>query len=130
MQQRTQRPHQPTTVLAPRGIQNVLDRLRRSSLRYVVTTTLAAAAATAAAPPRLATIYMEGLDDAASSLGLRPADSGANVMLLSPLSDVVFDRTWKKDGLVFAAYSQVAADLLTGPGRGRRRGAHCVDARS
>lgn len=51
-------------------------------------------------------------------LDLRPADAGANVLLLAPFDPVVFERTWERGGVTFAAVSQVAADLLTGPGRG------------
>jgi hypothetical protein len=118
--------NEATMSLAPRGIPEVVDRLRKSNLRYAVTATLAAAEVTAAAPPRLAAVYFENVDEAAARLGLRPAESGANVMLLAPLSDVVFDRTWKKNGVVFAAYSQVAADLLTGPGRGPSEGEELI----
>jgi hypothetical protein len=35
---------------------------------------------------------------------------------------VVFERTWSEDRLTFAALSQVAADLLTSPGRGPSEG--------
>jgi hypothetical protein len=48
----------------------------------------------------------------------RPADAGANVAILAPFDDVVFERTSRKNGVVIAALSQVVADLLTSPGRG------------
>jgi hypothetical protein len=38
--------------------------------------------------------------------------------LLTPFDDVVFERTSTKNGVTIAAISQVAADLLTSPGRG------------
>jgi len=38
-------------------------------------------------------------------------------MLARPFDTVVFDRTFKRDGLQFVSLSQAAADLLTGPGR-------------
>jgi DNA-directed RNA polymerase specialized sigma24 family protein len=44
--------------------------------------------------------------------------AGANVMLLVPFDDVVFERTSKRDGLTVVALSQLAVDLLTSPGRG------------
>ncbi|MGH2904606.1 MAG: hypothetical protein ACRDK7_13640, partial [Solirubrobacteraceae bacterium] len=43
--------------------------------------------------------------------------SGANVALASGKYDVAFDRAEMVDGVRFAALSQVAVDLLTGPGR-------------
>ncbi len=38
-------------------------------------------------------------------------------MLAEPFDQVVFERTTRRDGLVVAAASQLAVDLLTGPGR-------------
>lgn len=55
--------------------------------------------------------------EAAESLGLREADGGANVVLLEPFDPVVFERTVERDGLRCVAPSQLAVDLLTGPGR-------------
>lgn len=54
----------------------------------------------------------------ASVGGLRPAESGANVMLIEPGDDTVFAGAEERDGVRYAALSQVAADLLTSPGRG------------
>lgn len=58
----------------------------------------------------------------ASDLGLAPTDSGANVFLVEPFSPVLMQRTETRDGLRCAALSQVAADLLTSPGRGPSEG--------
>jgi len=44
-------------------------------------------------------------------------DSGANVLLIEPFDKVVFERTMRFGELVTVAPSQVAVDLLTGPGR-------------
>ena len=55
-------------------------------------------------------------------LGALETDAGANLLLLRPFDPVVFERTWSEEGLVFAALSQVAADLLTSPGRGPSEG--------
>jgi hypothetical protein len=51
-------------------------------------------------------------------LDLRPTDAGANVALLIPFDDVVYERTSKKNGITCVALSQVVADLITSPGRG------------
>ena len=51
-------------------------------------------------------------------LGLRPADTGGNVLIGQPFDPVVFDRTEREDGITYARVTQVAADLMTGPGRG------------
>ncbi|HEU5402415.1 MAG TPA: hypothetical protein VFU86_13715, partial [Terriglobales bacterium] len=39
------------------------------------------------------------------------------VLLVRPFDPVVFERTTRQDGLIYAAFTQVAADLLTSPGR-------------
>jgi hypothetical protein len=70
------------------------------------------------ASSRLAQVYVKEPGVAADALEVREAESGANVLLVEPFSDVVFDRTTRRDGIVCAALSQVAVDLLTSPGRG------------
>jgi hypothetical protein len=85
---------------------------------HAITGSFAAARIAPVASPRLATIYVNHVADAARLLGLREAESGANVCLVAPRDSFVFERTIEQDGLVFAAPSQVAADLLSSPGRG------------
>ena len=46
-----------------------------------------------------------------------PTGTAANVVLLEPFDPVVFERTVERDGLRCVAPSQLAVDLLTGPGR-------------
>ena len=99
----------------------MLDGLRRLS-GYSITGSLAASRRSAAAPPRLAAVYAEKPEELAEALGVRPADAGANLLLLRPYDPVVFERTWSEEGLIFAGLSQVAADLLTSPGRGPSEG--------
>ena len=99
----------------------MLDGLRGLS-GYSITGSLAASRHSALAPPRLATVYAEKPEELAEALGVRPADARANLRLLRPYDPVVFERTWAEEGLVFAALSQVAADLLTSPGRGPSEG--------
>ena len=62
-----------------------------------------------------------------SLLGLREVDSGANVLLAAPASEVVFDWSRDVDGVHHAAPSQVAIDLLTGPGRSPAEGQALLD---
>ena len=101
----------------PRGPQNLIERLRRTETRYAITGSFAAAQVAPLAPPRLATIYTEQSNDLARETGLQSVESGMNVVLARPFHPVVFDRTWTKDGRTYAALSQVAPDLMTGPGR-------------
>jgi hypothetical protein len=104
--------------LEPRGLAALTHRLASlPDLDYVVTGSLAADRVAAYAPARLATLYVRDLPAAAEALELRRTDVGANVALATGAYDVVFDRSETIDGLRVAALSQVAVDLLTGPGR-------------
>ncbi|MFI2103063.1 hypothetical protein ACH436_07210 [Isoptericola sp. NPDC019693] len=108
-----------TRWIAPRGIERLLDEVRRGPVAtYAVTGSLAAGAWAPYAPARSAWLYVRDPREAAEALGLRETDSGANVLLASPAYDVVFERTRRElDGLRLAAPAQVAVDLMTGPGR-------------
>lgn len=110
--------NQVSTYLEPRGLDALQRKLATAGERYAVTGSLPAASVAPVASPRLAAVYVENTVSAADSLELRPAEAGANVLLIEPFDSVVFERTWKKDDLVLCALSQVAADLLTSPGRG------------
>ncbi|MBI4728745.1 MAG: hypothetical protein HY775_04500 [Acidobacteria bacterium] len=110
------------TFLEPRGTNALLDKLRDLDNKYAVTGSFVAAQLATVAPARLVQVYVTALSDVATQLDLRPAESGANVILAEPFDDVVFDRTTKRDEVTYAAASQVAADLLTSPGRGPAEG--------
>jgi hypothetical protein len=111
------RSNQTELFLAPRGLDDFALRLRSSNLTFAVTGSLAAAQIAPVAAPRLATVFLEDLLSAQGTLDLRPTESGANVLLAEPFDRVAFERTWRREDLVYAALSQVAADLLTSPGR-------------
>lgn len=106
------------TFLEPRGLSALTERLAgRPQLDYVLTGSLAAERVAAYAPARLAMLYVRDIAAASELLELRPTESGANVALASGDYDVVFERAQMTDGVRVAAVSQVAVDLLTGPGR-------------
>jgi hypothetical protein len=104
--------------LAARGLPSVVDRLAETIPRSAVTGSFAAARLAPVTAQRLLVVFVQEASAAASKLDLRPAEAGANVLLVEPFDPVVFDRTIARDGLVLANPSQVAADLLTSPGRG------------
>lgn len=106
------------SFLEPRGAQALLAKLREVASRYAVTGSLAAARVAPVAPTRLAVVYVESPPKVADELDLRPAETGANVLLAEPFDEVVYERSWERDGIRYAALSQVTADLLTSPGRG------------
>jgi len=106
------------TYLDPRGASNGLGGLGSSEWRYAVSGSFAAAALAPVAAPRLLVVFVDNLDRAATDLGLRPAETGANVILAEPFDPVVYERTWQKGGVTYASPSQVVVDLLSSPGRG------------
>jgi hypothetical protein len=107
-----------STYLEPRGLPALMQRLRDAGdLTYVLTGSLAAERLVAYAPARLAMLYVDDPDRARRALELRDTESGANVVLAAAKDSFVFDRSETVDGLRVAAASQVAVDLLSGPGR-------------
>lgn len=106
------------SALEPRGLGALPAKLRAASLRHAVTGSLAAVRLAPFAPARLGLIFVEDTTAALSTLGLRQTDAGQNVILLEPQDPVVFERTQSADGVLYAAPSQIVADLLTSPGRG------------
>lgn len=104
--------------LAPRGIQTVLSGLAGvEDVRYALTGSAGAAYFEEYAQTRLVMAYADEPAALAKRLGLRSAQAGANVLLVRPVDSVVYERTVRRDGVVVAAPSQLAGDLLNGPGR-------------
>jgi hypothetical protein len=109
-------------LLAPQGVESTKAALQASPSRYALSGSIAAAQWAPYAEPRLAVIYASDLDAVQSALGLRPAPSRSNVLLIEPEDDYVFTRTVERDGMQYAAPSQVAVGLLVGPGRNPEEG--------
>lgn len=107
-----------TSWIAPRGLRALQERLKKLDTRYTVTGSLAASLRAPVAAPRVVSVYVEDPEAFAAEADLRTADAGANVLLLVPDDDYVFEDTWTEKQIRFAALSQVVADLLSGPGRG------------
>lgn len=107
-----------STCLEPRGPAVLLRRLKEFTGRYALTGTLAAEKLAPVAPSRLVMLYLEDAVETMPKLGLRSAETGANVLLIEPKDDGVFIGASGRDGLTYVAPSQAAADLLTSPGRG------------
>lgn len=106
------------TYLEPRGLTALSVKLREVTFRYCITSSLAASQVAPIAPPRLAICYVDDPSKAAKELDLRLSEAGTNVMLAIPFDDVVYERMFEREGIKYAALSQVAADLLKSPGRG------------
>jgi hypothetical protein len=112
----------PTEVLgryaSPRGIQAALDRLREYSGPYAVTGSVAAQFYAPYAPPALLAVHAGDPAEVAEFVGLREVESGANVLVAASADGFPSERAARQSGLLVAAPSQVAADLLSLPGRG------------
>jgi hypothetical protein len=116
------------TYVYPRGLPALVDRLASSSPPlYAVTGSLAAQRMAPYADPRVAMIYVDQPEQFAEELRLRSVDSGTNVLLATGEYDVAFDRVVESDGVTYAAPSQAAVDLLTGPGRSPAEGQALLD---
>ena len=115
-----------TVALEPRGLTALEKKLRTTKLRYVATGAFAAQRFDPIAPARQAAIYVTDAIEFIDHLDLRETEAGANVVILEPFDPVVFDRAVDRDGLRCVAPSQLAADLLTGPGREPSQGEHLL----
>jgi len=107
------------SLLFPRGMDALLEALRaEATLEYVLTGSLAARRyAPAYAPARFAMIYADDFEQLIENLDLRQVDTGANVLVAKDSEAVAFERAKLFAGIRYAAPSQVAADLMSGPGR-------------
>ncbi len=103
--------------LAPGGASTAVQQLASIADRVAVTGSFAASRLAPVAAPALLVVYTDGPQALAESLGLIPADQGANVAVLTPFDAVVWDRTSTLEGVTYVAPSQVAVDCLTGNGR-------------
>lgn len=110
------------SVLAPRGIDRLLEGLARYPGPYALTGSAAARVylpvdQAGVAPLTLPVIFVPDAVVAQRDLELRHAERGANVLLVEPFDDVVYRGTTVHDRLQYVSPSQVVVDLLTGPGR-------------
>ncbi|MFD4367464.1 helix-turn-helix transcriptional regulator [Rhodococcus sp. NPDC058521] len=112
---------------APDGVESVLERLSaHADLLYAITGTVAAAHWTEQAPSRLLQIYADNCEELASALGLRIVEDGANVVVATPRSPSVFDRTVFRGDVRLTSPTQACADLLGGRGRHPEEGEHLL----
>ena len=111
-------PKRTGSFLEPRGLPSSFEKLGKVDFRYAVTGSFAASKIAPVASPRLLICYVDDRRRAAEGLDLRSAEVGANVILVQPFDPVVYERSWEREGVKFAALSQVAVDLETSPGRG------------
>jgi hypothetical protein len=108
-----------STFLAPRGASDALSQLSglAASTSVVVTGSFAAVRLAPVAAPALLIAYSNEIEKVANTLGLLPADEGANVALLRAFDPIAWERTTEDAGIRYVAPSQAAVDCLTGTGR-------------
>ena len=116
------RSNRSRSYVAARGLKSLLQRLETLTSRYAITGSLAANMINAITEARSATIFVDDADLAAVQLELTPVEAGANVVLAEPYDPVVFERTKSIKRAVYVGASQLAVDLLTGPGRSPSEG--------
>jgi hypothetical protein len=110
------------SYLEPRGLGALWPKLATLP-RYAATSSVAGAGI---APARLAMIYVDDAEAAAEALDLVETEAGANVWLLQPFDDVVFERARQRvvaagdsqTTLTIVSHPQAVVDLLSSPGRG------------
>ncbi|PQZ52601.1 hypothetical protein CQ040_10390 [Microbacterium sp. MYb54] len=109
-----------TRYIDPRGVEHFQASLQVGSEPYAVTGAAASRAWTSVAPVRSIFVYVLDAGHESKRWGIRPTDTGANVVLLEPRSTkaVAFERAGTlAEGIWRVAPAQVATDLLNGPGR-------------
>lgn len=109
-------------LLQPRALDTLAAPLGTYGGTYAITGSMAAAQWAPYADGRTALIYATDVDALKDELRLREAPSRPNVLLIEADDDYVFDRSVERDGLRYAAPSQVVVDLLNGPGRNPEEG--------
>ncbi len=116
------------SFLSPRGIEDALKRLKNvRGFEYAITGSIAAARYAPYAQAKQLSLYAQFPLDLAKELDLRPVESGANVMIAATAYDIVFKGTVVDGGLKYAAPSQIAVDLLSGPGRNPSEAEYLVE---
>lgn len=109
-----------TRFIDPRGVEHFQQSLQRGDGAYAVTGAAASRAWASVAPIRSVFVYVSDAGRESERWGIRPTETGANIILLEPRSTkaVVFERAGTlEEGIRRAAPAQVATDLLNGPGR-------------
>jgi hypothetical protein len=109
-------------LIAPRGLGRVIDDLRQLTDGYALSGSLAAHLWAPYADAKLGLIYSKDAEELESRLDVRPSEQGVNLIMIEPLDDLPFLRSVEREGLVSAAPSQVAVDLMVGSGRNPAEG--------
>jgi hypothetical protein len=115
--------HPPATMIAPQGVQTLLRRMSENlGTRVAATGSVAAAAVAPLAVGGQLMIHVdddtdEGIGRVRRELGLLPAATGSEVLLLRSAGSTAFLGRRHVDGVPHVALSQLVLDCLGGTGR-------------
>ena len=107
--------HRAIACAHPHGVPGALAALRASGAPYALTARAGAAALLGTALPALCAAYVDNADRVARLIGAAPVDGGANVLLVEPFDPFPLEATWERAGFIYAARTQIIADLLGSP---------------
>ena len=120
--------NETTSWIAPAGPEQFLRDLSSSKLnRWAVTGSFASSRLVTVTSSEIAVVYSDDPERLAETVRLRPTTTGANVVAAIPYDPIVFERTWKQNGIVFASRAQVTVDCLTVFGRMPAEGVALLD---
>ncbi|MCQ3812645.1 MAG: hypothetical protein KTV68_19080 [Acidimicrobiia bacterium] len=112
------RSNETSNWVASAGPNQLLEDLAGSGTRgWAVTGSFGAAPLVSVAAPEIAVVYADDPELIANLTKLQPVRTGGNVVIARPYDQIVFKRTWNRDGITYASPAQIAVDCLTGPGR-------------
>ena len=118
--------NQPTTFLAPRGATSALQELTNIP-SVAVTGSFSAVRISPIVAPASLVFYCDEPETIADKLNLLPADTGANVVILKPFDQIIWQRTTVDEQIQYVSPSQTAIDCLTGNGRMPAEGQAVID---
>jgi hypothetical protein len=108
--------HRAVPCAHPHGVPGALGALRAAGVPYALTARAAAAALLGTALPALCAAYVDNAERVARAIGATPEPAGGgNLLLVEPFDPFPLEDTWERAGLVYAARSQIVADLLGSP---------------
>lgn len=105
------------TFLAPRGLTSVFDRLASAPELATVTGSFAVPLDQRYVDPTALALYAPEPHALVETLGIRPTEGPANVLVAVPRYGVLTERARMVDGIHRVTRAQCYADLLTMPGR-------------
>jgi hypothetical protein len=110
--------NETTNWVASSGAEQFIADLSDTKAKaWMLTGSFAASRLVSVTAPEVAVVYADDPERIATLTRLRQVRNGGNVVIARPYDQIVFERTWTRDSVVYASVAQIAVDCLTGPGR-------------